>query len=159
MKIRVILFSALIAFANVTLADWFDGFNNGNGSTYNNGYSNGYGYSNGQVNGGGQGTGSARGDFDVTINIKGHGNSQMNSDVSGNGLGNAQSNFYGNSYNYGNSTGYNNMNGNNVAPNFVEIQKQMELQRQQWDAYYNEMQNQSTIENNTPVQVATPKAP
>ena len=114
---KVALLAALFLSSNLAHAEFFDGFDNGNGVGQGNGsgqantYGSGQGYgdSNGDVNGWGRGRGNADGNVDFSINFKGKGRTDMNSDLYGRGRGDASGNLYGNGYGYGD--GYNNLYG------------------------------------------------
>jgi len=140
MKLQTITFAALIALSGTASANWFDGFNNGNGS------GNGYGTAQGNTNGAGNGAGNANaagngwatgkgdadGEVDFSITFKGKGKTDMDTagNLSGNGqgAGNTAGNWAGNGNSAanvaGNGTGSNATNGyantgNGYAPAYA----------------------------------------
>lgn len=138
MKLQITTFTAaalLIALTGTASADWWDGWNNGNGSGqgYGSGQGNARGDGNlagdyqGSGNGWGTGKGDADGEVDFTITFKGKGKTDMdtagnlsgNSRGSGNsagnwaGQGNTAGNFAGNGYGEGDNSGYGSPWGNN----------------------------------------------
>ena len=135
MKLQAITLTALIALTGTASADWFDGFNNGNGS--GNGYGNAAGNTNGAGNAAGNGTangngwgtakGDADGEVDFSITFKGKGRTDMDTagNLSGNGEGagnaagngNGMGNMAGNGYGNGNSSTNTNGSGNGFGNN------------------------------------------
>ena len=109
MKLQVIAFAALIALSGAASAEFFNGFDNGTaaGNTASNGTgstaANGTGYSNGNgdVNGFGRGKGDADGEVDFSLNFKGKGKTNMDTDMAANGKGNGDWYAAGNGYGTG----------------------------------------------------------
>jgi len=127
MKLQTITFAALIALSGTASANWFDGFNNGNGAgnATGNGAADATGNAatkgNGaaQGNGWGTGKGDAAGEVDFSISFKGKGNTNMDTKaqlagdtkVAGDATGNAAGKGNGAANGTANATGENGYKG------------------------------------------------